>query len=131
MREDERAVFVGITTTLKKSYQDIKKSAEKSLASGKTSCWVCILVNVIVTVIVVAVVVAVVVVASAAAIIVATTGVGIPVATALEIAVWGAAAGVLVGIGSAATGNCFVVVDYGQFTPGSSCGFLGLQLGTC
>ena len=45
LREDEKAVFVGITTTLKKSYQDIKKSAEKSLASGKTSCWVCSLFN--------------------------------------------------------------------------------------
>ena len=131
LREDEKAVFVGITTTLKKSYQDIKRSAEKSLASGKTSCWVCSLFNAVVTVIVVAVVVAVAFVAAIATVTLIATGVGITAAAVLSFAIGGAAIGTLIGITSTATGNCFLVWDYGQFTPGSWYGFLGLQLGTC
>ncbi|MFN4146813.1 MAG: hypothetical protein ACK4GN_13385 [Runella sp.] len=122
-------MFLGITQVLKNNFRDIKESAEQALASGKTSCWLCWVVNAIVTVVVVAVVVAAVVVTGGAAGIVITGGV-LTAAVAGSLAIAGGAIGVLAGIVFALTDNCFVVVDYGQMI-GPPADFFGILLHHC
>jgi len=128
LTEVEKATCASIGKMLKESYSDTKKSAEKTLSSGKTSCWVCSIVNIIVTV----VVVAAVAIALVSFAVVAATGVGIPPAVAGAGAVWGGVLGAAVGIAAAATDSCFVVIDYGQITPGSTNQFLfGITFSPC
>ncbi len=128
LNSDERIMLLGITQVLKSNYKDIKQSAEQAVANGRTSCWLCWVVNAIVTVVVVAVVVGVVVIAGAAAAVVITGG--SLTAAAGPISVVGGAVGVLAGIGAVLTDNCFVVIDYGQVTY-SQVDIFGIKLESC
>ncbi len=130
LTQEEKAMFSGVIQVLKNNYQDIKRQAEQNLRNGKTSCWLCSLVNVIVTIIVVAVVVAIVIYAGAATI-VAIAAAEITPAIATAIAYGGAAIGILAGAGIAANNNCFVVVDYGQQVPLGQNVFGFIELNNC
>ncbi len=129
LKAEEKIMLLGITQVLKNNYQDIKKSAEQAVANGRTSCWLCWVVNAVVTVVVVAVVVAVVAIAAAATIVYASGGSLIEAGGA--IATLGGAVGVLAGIGAVLTNNCFVVIDYGQQIPSQSNLFGFIELNNC
>ncbi|TAG24333.1 MAG: hypothetical protein EAZ32_18760 [Cytophagia bacterium] len=132
LTQEEKAMFSGVIQVLKNNYQDIKRQAEQNLRNGKTSCWLCSLVNVIVTVIIVAVVVAVVVIAIGAVAIVAVTSSAITGQDAQALAAVGAGIGLLGGLAVVLNGYCFVVVDYGQQVPSSQGNIFGfIELNNC
>jgi len=124
LNAQEKTMLLGITQVLKNSYKDIKQSAEQAVANGRTSCWLCWVVNAVVTVVVVAVVVGVVAIASLASFADENANYG-------AIALLGGGIGVIAGIVSVATGNCFVVIDYGQSSGGSTSLFGVIELSSC
>ncbi len=129
LTENEKVTFGAISQTLRKSYNDIKKGAEKAQSGKRTSCWICAVFNAVVTIVFVAVVVAVVMVA-AVAIVAYATGTVLLASAVASAATMGGLMGGMAGIVMIGDGLCFVLWDYGQITYGYSSIF-GMQFGPC
>jgi hypothetical protein len=130
LNEVEKVTFATISKTLQTNYQDIKKNAEKAQSSKRTSCWICTVVNVIITVVIVSAVVAVAVFALVATAVYVVTATAITMAVAAEIALLAAGTGALFGVLSAAHNSCFTMINYGQ-SPYQNSDILGMQLSPC
>jgi hypothetical protein len=129
LNANEKVTFATITQTLRKSYNQIRKSAEKAQAGKKTNCWLCAVFNVIVTVVFVAVIVTVAIV-GVAAIVALATSTALTATIITNAAIIGGAFGTFFGLTMASIGYCFVLIDYGQITYGYSSIF-GMEFGPC